>query len=354
MKAKHYLMLAIMLLILICSYIYKKISKESFSLSSRGMIAFSNTPANDNNEIYLINADGSGLQRLTNHQGRDCAPAWSPDAAKIAFYVHYDNLNTWSIHVMDADGSNIQRLTEKIGVRDHSPSWSPDGKQIVFSRGTSDSAEIWRMNADGSNLRKYDSVIGGGPEWSPDGTRITFHSNRDGNSEIYVMNADDSNQRRLTNNNADEWWPSWSPDGSQIVLQSNRDGNYEIYKMNSDGTNQTRLTNNPAEDAEPDWSPDGEKIAFSSFRDGKFEIYVMNSDGSNQTRLTNLSEHNIQPDWRPISIDTTDVDNGNSLDSSPKSFELFQTYPNRFNVITTKRYAKQPSIVSIRIIRIKG
>lgn len=277
-----------------------KANKESIPSESRGVIAFSVTPADDNNEIYTVNADGSGLQQLTDHQGRDCAPAWSPDAAKIAFYVHYDKTHTWSIFVMDADGRNIKRLTDKKGVRDHNPSWSPDGKHIVFGRETSLSSEIWRMNSDGSDLRKYVSVVGGGPKWSPDGTRIAFHSSRDGKAEIYVMNTDGSNQRRLTNNEADDWWPSWSPDGTQIVFQSDRDGNYEIYKMNADGTNPIRLTINPTEDAEPSWSPDAEKIAFSSFRDGKFEIYVMNADGSSQTRLTHLAGQAIQPSWRPF------------------------------------------------------
>lgn len=284
------------------------------------VIAFSNTPYNENNEIYLIHADGSGLQQLTNHEGRDAGPAWSPDATRIAFYVHYDTINTWSIFVMDADGSNMKRLTNTQGVWDHSPTWSPGGTRIAFGRDyprQRHPSEIWVMDTQGSHLRKFESVIGSGPEWSPDGSQIAFHSNRDGNAEIYIMNSDGSNQRQLTDNNVDDWWPSWSPDGDYIVFQSNRDGNYEIYKMNSDGINPIRLTDNPSEDAEPDWSPDGTQIAFSSFRDGRFEIYVMNSDGSNQRRLTNIPVHNIQPDWRPFAEGTTDVNEGLYLGQKP-------------------------------------
>ncbi len=280
--------------------IIENLKKEAISPDSRNMMAFSITPLDGDNEIFTVNADGSGIRQLTDHPERDCAPAWSPDAKKIAFYVHYDETHTWSVFVMDADGSNIKRLTDKKGVRDQSPSWSPDGKQIVFGRKTFVSSEIWKMNSDGSDLMKYDFVIGGGPEWSPDGTQIVFHSSRNGKSEIYVMDTDGSNKRKLTSNDSDEWWPSWSPDGRQIVFQSDRDGNFEIYKMNADGANPVRLTDNSAEDAEPSWSPDGKKIAFSSFRDGKFEIYIMNTDGSSQTRLTYTSGHAIQPCWRPI------------------------------------------------------
>jgi len=268
------------------------------------VIAFSNTPSDDNNEICLIYPGNPfNITRLTNHAGRDCGPLWSPDAKKIAFYVHYDNMNTWSIYVMDADGRNRQRLTDKKEVWDSSPTWSPDDRYIAFSRTYPNEnyrSEIWIMNSDGSNFKKLKGINGSGPDWSPDGLKITYYSSQDGNAEIYSMNSDGTNQVRLTNNNADDYWPSWSPDGKSIVFQSNHDGNYEIYVMDSDGSNQKRVTNNPAEDAEPDWSPDGKSIVFSSFRNGKFEIYSINLDGTNLTRLTNLHVHNIQPDCRPV------------------------------------------------------
>ena len=87
----------------------------------------------------------------------------------------------------------------------------------------------------------------------PDGSRITFASDRDGKAEIYVMNADGSDQTRLTNNPANDGSPAWSPDGSRIAFTSDRDSNDEIYVMNADGSDQTNLTNNPAWDFSPDW-----------------------------------------------------------------------------------------------------
>jgi dipeptidyl aminopeptidase/acylaminoacyl peptidase len=85
--------------------------------------------------------------------------------------------------------------------------------------------------------------------------RIAFVSSRDGNADIYVMNADGSNQTNLTKNSADDTNPAWSPDGRQIAFVSLRDGNEEIYVMNADGSNQTNLTKNPAGDGCPVWSP---------------------------------------------------------------------------------------------------
>jgi len=252
-----------------------------------GRIAFYSS-ADGNDEIYMINADGSGQTRLTNDPLADRYPDWSPDGSKIAWW------RDGQIWVMNADGSAQTNLTNSGGVR---PSWSPDGAKIVFE---SDS-EIYVMNADGSAQTRLtnNSAYDGRPSWSPDGAKITFESHRDGNEEIYVMNADGSAQTRLTNNSSNDEFPSWAP-GSSIIFQSSRDGNWEIYSMNADGTGQTNLTNHPFGDSEPSWSPDGTKIAFESARDGgNVEIYVMNADGSGQTRVTNTGATERGPDWGP-------------------------------------------------------
>ena len=81
-------------------------------VSTSGVIAFSITPADDNNEICVVNADGTGLVRLTSRDGRDLGPVWSPDAGRIALYAHSIDETTWSIDVMDADGGNLAQLTD--------------------------------------------------------------------------------------------------------------------------------------------------------------------------------------------------------------------------------------------------
>src|SRR6266581_8295582 len=194
-----------------------------------------------NAEIYLMNADGRGVVRLSNNPSYDAEPAWSPDGTKIAFESNRDG--NFEIYTMNADGTGVVRLT-------NNP--SDDGE----------------------------------PAWSPDGTKIAFASNRDGNSEIYTMNADGTNQIRLTNNAATDDWPAWSPDGTKLAFVSDRDGNYEIYVMNADGTNATRLTSNSTEDSSPAWSPGGTRIAFSCDPDGtaSLEICVINADGTNLVR----------------------------------------------------------------------
>ena len=112
------------------------------------------------------------------------------------------------------------------------------------------------------------------------------------NHEIYVMNADGSGSRRLTHNRAFDGEPAWSPDGRKIAFQSTKaiGGNKEIYVMNADGSGKRNLTRNPAKDGRPSWSPDGRRIAFVSDRDGRLEAHVMNADGSGQRSLTPQGE----------------------------------------------------------------
>ena len=99
------------------------------------------------------------------------------------------------------------------------------------------------MNTDGSEQRRLTSEAWGGEHaWSPVGDKIAFVSRRDGNAEIYVMNADGSQLRNLTRNTVGDRNPVWSPDGRRIAFESN----WQVNVMNADGSGQRRLTRSGA------------------------------------------------------------------------------------------------------------
>ena len=170
-------------------------------------------------EIYVMDNDGSNQQRLTNNLDGDWNPSWSPDGKRIIFssrraghFIGEAGI-TEEIYVMNADGGNLQRLTNNRN-NDLLPVWSPDGKRIAFAsdrKGNFENFEIYVMDTDGRNPRNLTNNPDDDwdPSWSPDGERIAFMSERDGNAEIYVMAADGGNPQNLTNNPHGDGSPAW-------------------------------------------------------------------------------------------------------------------------------------------------
>lgn len=314
-------------------------------------LAFSNTGSDGNNEIYTILSDRTGLTGLTSTAQRECGPAWSPDGSKIAFYVHYNDLN-WSEFIMDADGQNIKRLTNTAKVCDGTPAWSPDGRFIAFGRWYPQEnyrAELWMMNADGTDQHRVGTFSADSPSWSPDGSEMAISYHINNRSGIAIVSQDGSDLREISTEGTENWSPAWSPDGTKIAFQSNRTGDHEIYTMNSDGSDPLMLTNHPGEDGEPDWSPDGKRIAYSSMISGRYEIKVMNANGTHQVLLSDIQTHSINPAWKPIPASSAVNHTGNPGSS------VMKNYPNPADDQTTIEFSiEKEGPVKLDLIDLNG
>ncbi|MDH4135145.1 MAG: DPP IV N-terminal domain-containing protein [Anaerolineae bacterium] len=250
-------------------------------------------------QICVMDSDGANVTVLTDSEGDDTTPTWSPDGEHIAFVSYRDGNR--EVYVMDPDGRNQVNLTNN-PADDWMPSWSPDGKRIAFVSYRDGNWEIYAMGTDGSGVTRLteDEADDWTPYWSPDAAEITFCSTRDGNWEIYVMDSNGSLPIRLTEHTENDIAPTWSPDGQWIAFESTRDGNSEIYVMDRNGEQLRNLSNESmADDHGPSWSPDGSRIVFYSIRDGDWDIYAMNDAGGEVINLTNNETNDQTPVWRP-------------------------------------------------------
>jgi TolB protein len=248
-------------------------------------------PQGPNFEIYLLNLDGSGEQRLTNNNAGDAFGALSPDGKTIVF----------------------------------------DSNRIVGEGEPGNTSDLFLMNSDGSDQTFL--IRGGSPTWSPDGKYIAFHASASGtgqpinnnpgaateDSDIFVANVDDllehgTPPRNFTNDpdHVDDD-PDWSPDGSSIAYTSHDVDQRpvppmrldyttaEVYLRAADGTGTpTRLTDNSEEERAANWSHQGDRIAYTChFGSQLFEICVMAANGTNQRQLTDNEIGDLSNAWSP-------------------------------------------------------
>lgn len=276
---------------------------------SADLIAFEST-RDGNYDIYFVTSDGSAVVNVTNNPAVDGDPAWAPDGSRLAFASTRDG-NT-EIYVMNVDGSGLVRLTNDPAV-DRFPSWSPDGTTIAFSSTRASPQdtvfEIYLMDSDGSNPRRVtdpaDGVEAAEPAWLADGSRIIFCSDPTSEyADIWSMNPDGTGLVNLTDDPstydcAPEVTTSPGGPGKISFVSDRAEGNLSIYTMDGDGSNVFRLTNDPAEDFDSSFSGDGSVVVFDSNRNGSWDIWVIGENATNLTRLTDHEADEWNPVWRP-------------------------------------------------------
>ncbi len=273
-----------------------------------GKLVFQTSSGGD---IYIINADGTGLKRLT--YGLD--PALSPDGTQVAFARW-----SWSsdgrgpgLYIINADGSGDHLL---LGVEwPKAPTWSPDGTRLAFTRQHGGHRDHWwkcreirekrvcfRMLPDPhwklGTVRLEDGYLhephchdfSYSPSWSPDGETIIYASDKGlyYTSEKAEQAVVTEPSKGAISRDIRDRSPAWSPDGTRIAFQYRSSDHYEIMVMNADGSGRRALTktpllaDRPVNSVAPAWSPGGQHIVFLTDRGGEWKLYVMNADGSDQ------------------------------------------------------------------------
>jgi TolB protein len=311
---------------------------------SNGQIAFRRyfNDAQTKSAIFTMNADGSNIRRMTHAPRRthDDQPDWSPDGKRFVFTrIPADGPNY--VNVVNADGSGLQRVTPTCarkptpnrvppGCEDAGEgSFTPDGQHVTYVRATGrirrfktfeyeqiEHAAVAIIGADGSGEREllrlppYSADVHY-PQVSPDGRFVVFERFNSPLSRprfglaLFVMNVDGTGVHRVT-----PWSlhagdnPDWAPDSSRILFRSNVDVNdqrSQFYTVRPDGTGLTQLTHFPFTRRRlfsASFSPDGSQIVFGK-ADAKRrgDIWIMNADGSNAHPVQTAKPWDSAPDW---------------------------------------------------------
>lgn len=256
-------------------------------------------------QICIMNADGSGMRRLTTENNRrHYYGSLAPDGQSIV-YSSFREANVYEIYSLDLNNGSVTQLTDRVGVLT-APEISPDGKSIAFVRGNPNTGntQIMVMDRDGRNAGNIPRVNGWDPTWSLDGNQILFASGVDGAVQLFVVNRDGGSVRQISNLPAIRGRSDWSPDGQFIVTYSGPAWNREVYVMNADGSNARQLTPSGGNSQGPSFSPDGQWVAFTAYFDNYgddhgCEIYIIRIDGTDLRRLTNNDYCDYQPRWGP-------------------------------------------------------
>lgn len=253
-------------------------------------------------DVWAVNWDGSSLANLTEDSTQDDShPGWSPDGKQIVFDSRRSGQA--EIYIMQADGSGVRQLTHGEG-DNREPKWSPDGKWIAYhcSQASETRIETGICVVSPSGQPAGEPIAGTSPIWSPTSpegdVRLAFLCFQAGQSDVCTCRPDGSDLVNLTDSPADEQSPAWSPDGNWLAFVSNRGNDIDIYKVCATCPGElvaVRLTDEGRYAMWPAWSPDGNQLAYADEPGGT--LLLVNADRSDAMWL---AEGVFGPPiWRP-------------------------------------------------------
>ena len=282
-----------------------------FSRDGRRLIFQSTRDGRTCDQQYTMRTDGRDLRRVSTGAGKTTCGYYLDGDRRVFFSSTHQadtacppppdmsqgyvwGLDDYDLFVAQADGAGLARLTTTPGY-DAEGTLSPDGRTIVFTSVREGDLDIYSMQVDGSNVRRLNTALGydGGPFFSHDGTQIVYrayhpatpeeaaeyrrlldrHLVRPSRMELWVMNADGTGRRQVTRLGGANFAPYFTPDDRRIIFASNhtnpRGRNFDLYLINVDGTGLEQVTTHGDFDGFPTFSPDGRRLVWASNRHGR-------------------------------------------------------------------------------------
>jgi serine/threonine protein kinase/Tol biopolymer transport system component len=244
----------------------------------------------------------STIKQLTFGTGQVSWPAFSPDGIMLAFSAREGEEQ--HIYTMPVIGGSRKRLTFDAGIN-FAPSWSGDGRRIAFICWHKDAYRIGIIDADGNNIRYFDSTQVSNDagsyvcQW---GVGQTILYQCPGNHNFNILNIENGSQRPLVTNDSVGWLfaPQFSPDRRTLAVYWNRlfdksgKSGRGIWSIAWDGTEQRMILTTDGICIPLGWSAAGDSIyLYSPERKDSLIIYAISVNGGALKRMTVIPIANV-------------------------------------------------------------
>lgn len=213
-------------------------------------------------DIFLMNSDGSGLTQLTNDEAVEHLPAWTPDG-RILFTSYReepsDTARATHVYIMNADGSGAERLDLAGGGPVAGAVMGPDGAIVYGTAGPGRAADLWLATPGdpaGRRITPGDAVYGA-PSFSPNGLWLAYHADRESEGSVILIQDLESGAVDTALTGGRYYYPRWSPDGRWLLTcVETAHGNYDILASPIDGSAEPRpIVTGPRRECEARWRP---------------------------------------------------------------------------------------------------
>jgi TolB protein len=269
-------------------------------------------------QIYIMNADGSGVRMVSTGRGRTTCGYFLADGKHILYSSTHEGgaacppppdrskgyawgvYPSYDIYLATDEGRIVRKLTDAPGYdAEATVNWKTG--RIVYTSLAGGDLDLWTMASDGSGKRQITHALGydGGGVFSPNGRKVVWRADHPADPadykrlladhlvspmkmEIFLADSDGRHPRQLTRFGCASFSPTFTPDGRKILFASNKNACgsrfFELYLMNLDGSGLQQVTTFGGFTAFPEFSPDGKRLAFTSDHGAKgpheFNIFV--------------------------------------------------------------------------------
>jgi TolB protein len=287
------------------------------------LIFQSTRPSLQCDQIFIMNADGSGQHMVSTGKGRTTCAYFLADNKRIIYasthaaspdcpappdrshgYV-WGVFPGYDIYLATDTGKILKQLTNTPGYdAEGTVNWKTG--RIVYTSLASGDLDLWTMKTDGSHKKQLTHTLGydGGPVFSRDGKELVWRANYPKTPEqvdrykqllaqnttapmkmeIMVAGSNGKNAHAITDFGCASFAPTFTPDGKKILFASNKHAcdtrKFELYMMNLDGSGLEQVTDFGGFTSFPEFSPDGKTLVFCSDRDAKekYEFNIFTAD----------------------------------------------------------------------------